>query len=433
MLAAVRLDFDPTTTVLGTAVRLDMLALAGVVFLVLVIAALRAGRPGAAASVDGAEAARRLRRDDLILIAFGAVPGAVIGGRLGYGLIHLDYYRTDLRALFDPGRGGMELTLAVLLGSLTAISVARLLAAPVGRWLSVAAFPLLVALGLGKLTMVLGGAGQGLYSDASYATLYVRPGPWGSANADLAALPSQALEGTLVLAVLVAVLVVPFLLRLRFPKRRIIVRPALAPRRDWAMLTGGRRFLTVLGLWAVVRFVAVFTWRDAHVLGPLAAEQMVLIAVMVLAFGGSVFVAGWRRTRIVVPAWRIARRERLVRAAESKAATAAEAAELTRLAAEAKAAAEVKEAEQAHVTAEEARLATEAKAAEEARAAEATATEEARPAAEAQAAEAVAAEAYEAEEAEKVVQTKGDLLAAVAEAEGVPAEGDARWLATPGS
>ena len=359
MPAAVRLDFDPSTTVLGTAVRLDILALAGVIFLVLIITALRAGRSGAAASMHGAEAARRLRRDDLILIAFGAVPGAVIGGRLGYVLIHLDYYRTDLSALFDPGRGGMELTLAVLLGSLTAISVARLLAAPIGYWLSVAAVPLLVGLGLGKLTMVLGGAGQGLYSDASYATLYVRPGPWGSANADLAAVPSQALEGALVLAVLVAVLVVPFLLRLRFPDRWIIVRPALAPRRDWAMLTGGRRFLTVLGLWAVARFVAVFTWRDAHVLGPLAAEQMLLIAVIVLAFGGPLVVTARRPARVRVLAWRVARRERRARAAGT-ATVAAEA-----RVAEAKAAEEAPEVEEAE-KADQAKGATDARAAQEA-------------------------------------------------------------------
>ncbi len=324
MPAAVRLDFDPTATVLGTVVRLDLLALAGVVFLVLVIAALQAGRSGVGASINGAEAARRLRRDDLILIAFGAVPGAVIGGRLGYGLIHLDYYRTDPTALFDPGRGGMELALAVLLGSLTAISVARLLAAPIGRWLAVVAVPLLIGLGLGKLTMVLGGAGQGIYSDSSYATRYVRPGPWGSLNADLAAVPSQALEGALVLAVLVAFLVVPFLLRLRFHHWWIIVRPALTPRRDWALLTGGRRFLTVLGLWAVARFVAVFTWRDAHVLGQLAAEQLILIGVMVLAFGGQPFVAGWRRARVGVAAWRATRRKRRARAAEGMDGAAAD-------------------------------------------------------------------------------------------------------------
>ena len=365
MLAAVRLDFDPTTRVLGTAVRLDMLALAGVIFLVLVITALRAGRSGAAGSIDGAEAARRLRRDDLILIAFGAVPGAVIGGRLGYGLIHLDYYRTDLNALFDPGRGGMELTLALLLGSLTAISVARLLAAPIGRWLGVAAVPLLVALGLGKLTMVLGGAGQGLYSDASYATLYVRPGPWGSANADLAAVPSQALEGTLVLAVVVAVLVVPFLLRLRFPERRIIVRPALAPRRHWAMLTGGRRFLTVLGLWAVARFVAVFTWRDAHVLGPLAAEQIILIAVLVLAFVGPLVVTARRPARVRVLAWRAALRGRRARAAQIATVAAEARIEAEARVAEAKAAEEAPEVEEAE-KADQAKGATDARAAQEA-------------------------------------------------------------------
>ena len=365
MLAAVRLDFDPSTTVLGTAVRLDMLALAGVIFLVLVITALRAGRSGAAASIDGVEAAGRLRRDDLILIAFGAVPGAVIGGRLGYGLIHLDYYRTDLSALFDPGRGGMELTLAVLLGSLTAISVARLLAAPIGHWLSVAAVPLLVGLGLGKLTMVLGGAGQGLYSDASYATFYVRPGPWGSANADLAAVPSQALEGSLVLAVLVAVLVVPFLLRLRFPERRIVVRPALAPRRDWAMLTGGRLFLTVLGLWAVARFVAVLTWRDGHVLGPLAAEQMILIAVLVLAFGGPLVVTARRPARVRVLAWRVALRERRTRAAETATVAAEARIEDEGRVAEAKAAEEAPEVEEAE-KADQAKGASDARAAQEA-------------------------------------------------------------------
>jgi prolipoprotein diacylglyceryltransferase len=313
--AAIRLDFDPSTIVFGTSVRLDMLALAGVVFAVLLLTALQAGRSGGAPGIQARDV-RRLRRDDLILVAFGAVPGAVIGGKLGYGLIHLDYYRTDPRALLDPGRGGMELTLAVLLGSLTAISVARLLAAPIGRWLAVAAVPILIGLGLGKLTMVLGGAGQGLYSDATYATLYVRPGPWASANPDFAAVPSQAFEGALVLAVVVFVLVIPFLLRLRVADWWIIFRPALAPRRDWSMLTGGRRFMTVLGLWALARFGAVFTWRDAHVLGPLAAEQLILMVVMVLAFGGPLFAAGWRTARASLPAWRAGRRGERGRAGE---------------------------------------------------------------------------------------------------------------------
>jgi hypothetical protein len=210
----------------------------------------------------------------------------------------------------------MELTLAVLLGSLTAISVARLLAAPLGRWLGVAAVPLLLGLGLGKLTMVLGGAGQGLYSDASYATVYLRPGPWGSTNADLAAVPSQALEGVLVLSAVVLVLAVPFLLRLRFLDWWIVVRPALAPRRDWSLLTGGRRFLTLLALWAVARFVAAFTWRDAHVLGPLGTEQLALIGLAALAIAGRLVVLGLRRLRVGVPARRAVRNERRARAAE---------------------------------------------------------------------------------------------------------------------
>ena len=221
MLAAVRLDFEPTTSVFGLSLRLETLAIAGVIFYVLLRSALRSGRSLyvfdvligslatiAACSLFGVsiltylaaigavnalilvvdliedpaeeEGSPKLRRDDLILIAFGAVPGAVVGGRLGYALIHFDYYWANPRAVTDPGQGGFDLTLAVVLGTLSAITVARLLAAPVSRWLGVASIPVLLGLGLGKLTMVLGGAGQGSYSDASWATSYVKPGQWGS-------------------------------------------------------------------------------------------------------------------------------------------------------------------------------------------------------------------------------------------------------------
>ena len=127
--------------------------------------------------------------------------------------------------------------------------------------------------------MVLGGAGQGGYSDASWATAYVQSGPWESLNPSYPAVPSQVIEGALVLTVAVVVLAVPFLLRLRIRRWRRLGRPGLAPRRDWAVLTGGRRYLTVLGLWAIVRFAAAFTWRDARVLGPFTAEQLILLLV----------------------------------------------------------------------------------------------------------------------------------------------------------
>ena len=58
--------------------------------------------------------------DDLAFIAVGAVPGAVVGGRLGYGLLHWDYYGSSPRALFDPAVGSLELGLGVVGGLLTA-------------------------------------------------------------------------------------------------------------------------------------------------------------------------------------------------------------------------------------------------------------------------------------------------------------------------
>lgn len=279
---AIRLDFDPTIAPFGLTVRLETLALAGVIFAVLVLVAIGAGRMRTKLSADpGAPGkdAGRLRRDDLILIAFGAVPGAVVGGRLDYGLLHLDYFGADVSRLTDPAQGGLALSLAVVLGAVTALAVARLLTAPIASWLHVASGPLLVGLGLGKLAMVLGGDGQGQFSDASWATLYVRPGPWQSANVSAAAVPSQALEGILVLAAAVLILAVPVALRLRLRRWRRVVRPGLDPRREWWLLTGYRRFLTALCLWCVARFVAAFTWRDAQVAGSLRAEQLVLLAV----------------------------------------------------------------------------------------------------------------------------------------------------------
>jgi prolipoprotein diacylglyceryltransferase len=272
VLAVIRLDFDPAFGLLGQSVRLETAALAAAVLLTLVLAALAAGRLESRLR-SRAQEGPRLRRDDLILIAFGAVPGAVAGGRLGYGLIHLDYYLANPSALLDPGQGGLELTLAVVGGTLTALAVVRLLVAPIQLWLQVVSLPLLVGLGLGKLAMALGGAGQGQFSEASWATVYARPGPWISPNAMLPALPSQLLEGGLVL--LAAVLLAGALL--------------LRGDRGPAALKGGNRFLAALGLWGAVRFGAAFTWRDGQVLGPLRAEQLLLLALI----GGCVTLPRW--------------------------------------------------------------------------------------------------------------------------------------------
>lgn len=325
MLNVIRLDFDPSTSIFGLSIRLETLALAGAILAVLLLAALGSGRvnAGLAQGDDGGEqpSAPKLRRDDLILIAFGAVPGAVIGGRLGYALIHLDYYKVDLATIADPGQGGYGLTLAVVVGTLTAVAVARLLAAPIDRWLGVAAVPVLLGLGLGKLATILGGAGQGGYSDASWATSYVGPGLWGSANPDFAALPSQAIEGVVVLAVAASLVVVPFLLRLRVRRWWHLGRPGLAPRREWSLLAGRRRYLTALGLWALARFAVAFTWRDARVLGPFVAEQLILLLVAAAALLGPRVLATSRRVRAGLSSRRAARRT--ARAARVPAATTA--------------------------------------------------------------------------------------------------------------
>jgi prolipoprotein diacylglyceryltransferase len=303
MPAVTTFDFDPTISPFGLDVRLETLALAGVIFLVLLVAALSSGRMQKAVMAEleeDEEEPRPLRRDDLLLIAFGAVPGAVVGARVDYGLIHADYFSQDWSRLLDPAQGGLALTLAVVLGTGTAIAVAVLLNAPVSRWLHVAAVPLLLGLGLGKLAMLLGGDGQGQFSDGSWAVAFAGPGPWQSANPDVPATASQAIEGVLVLAAALLVLIVPFLLRLRIRRWRSVVRPGLAPSLRIGLLTGYRRFITAVVLWAAIRFGVAFTWRDALVLDPLNVEQLILAGTLVflVAVGLTAWlVETWRRRR----------------------------------------------------------------------------------------------------------------------------------------
>jgi prolipoprotein diacylglyceryltransferase len=282
----IRLDFSPTFDVFGLPVRLETLAIAVAIFAALLAAGISAGRARAAAERRGsASDAGRLRRDSLIMIAFGAVPGALVGGRLGYGLIHLDYYLADPAALLDPGKGSLSLTLAVVLGTFTALAVARLLAAPIGAWLHVAASPLLLGLGLGKLAMAFGGSGQGQFTSDPWATAYVGPGAWGSLSPATAALPSQLLEGCLVLGALAVLAAAPFAIRVRLRRGSRGVWPELAPGGESRLLAGYRRFLTALVLWGAARFFVAFSWRDGRVLGPLVAEQLVL-AVLLAACAG---------------------------------------------------------------------------------------------------------------------------------------------------
>lgn len=246
-IAVIQLTFDPYLRLAGQAVRWETLAVAGAILLAMLVAGVLAGR-------------QRLRRDDLLFIVLGVVPGAVVGGRLSYVLIHLDYYQANPGLVVDPASGGLALTGAVVLGTLTGAFVARLLDEPLGRWLNVAAVAILLGLGLGKLAEVLGGSGQGVLASTSWATAYVGPGPWGVLGPELPAHPAQVYEALGDLVVLLAVLVLG----------------RLGPFHKG----DGRRFLVALGGWAVVRLVVAAFWRDALVTGPLRAEQVMDVVVL---------------------------------------------------------------------------------------------------------------------------------------------------------
>ena len=279
-LAVFAFGFDASLRVGDLVVRwqtvgLAVAALAGIAWSALIAGRTPAfetliGMPPDAPDAAGAGDTWHMRRDDLLFIILGALPGAVILGRLGYGLLHADWYARDWRQLLDPAGGSLELTGAVVGGILTGIYVAALLDAPVGRWLHVAIRPLLLVLAVGKAAEVLGGGGQGVLvlDGGPFATAYAGSGPWGSPGAELPAVPAQLLEAGMAAGVLVLVTVLGWRSGLR--------------RAD------GRLFAVGIAAWALGRAVVATTWRDEAVLGPLKAEQLICLVVSAIAIVAAV-------------------------------------------------------------------------------------------------------------------------------------------------
>ncbi len=248
-IAVLTFDFDPNLQLFGDlTVRWGSVALVGVIFATLILAGLLARAGG-------------LRPDDLAFVVVGIVPGAVIGARVGYLIVHQQAFGSTPERLLDPSIGGMELGLAVLGGAMTGGYVASLLGPSTGHWLHIAALPVLFVLGAGKLTMMLTGTGQGLASDADWATAYLGPGPWGSLVPVLPSHPSQAYEGIATLVIL-AILTVA------------VVLGAFRGR-------DGRLFFVAIGLWAVVRAVVSTTWRDPVVAGGLTAAGLISVGIAI--------------------------------------------------------------------------------------------------------------------------------------------------------
>lgn len=258
-IALIALEFDPLVRLGDRLVRLETLVLAAGVLGAILLAARMAQRTPARDGDPLAIPDLYLRAGDLVFLVLAAVPGAVVGGRLGYGLLRLDYYAQHPGAILDPGQGSLQLGLAILGGALTGGVAARLLGEPVGRWFHVAALPLLVGIAVGKLAMAFGGSGQGMPADLAWATAYLGPGPWGSLAPELPSHPAQLYEAAGAAIILAGAVV--------------LLASGMFARRD------GRLFLAVLAAWAVARTVVAATWRDAPVLGPLRADQLLSLAI----------------------------------------------------------------------------------------------------------------------------------------------------------
>jgi phosphatidylglycerol:prolipoprotein diacylglycerol transferase len=261
--AVIDLAFDPVVGIGGLEVRAQTVLLA----VILLAGLLLGARIGHLTPQPGPYVPPPpLRLDDIPFLVLGIVPGAVIGGRLEYVLIHLDYYLANPEVVVDPAQGGLGLALAVVGGIVGGVVIARLVGAPAGRWMHAGVLPLLFVLAAGKLASLVSGEGQGLPSDLAWATTYAGPGPWASLAPGVASHPSQAYEA---IATTLVILLIGLGLRL-----------GAFGRRDGAAL------LTGVGLWGIARGVVAFSWRDAAVAGPFRAEHLVLAVVIGGCIGG---------------------------------------------------------------------------------------------------------------------------------------------------
>jgi prolipoprotein diacylglyceryltransferase len=282
----IELSFDPIAELGDWHVRLQTIGLAVAILVALLVAAWIAGRTSIDArlapdAVDLAGTENHLRRDDLLYIAVAAMPGAVVGGRIGWAIVNLGYVTATPGSLLDFGTGGFELSLAVVGGTITGVAVARLLDTPVAGWLHSLIVPVLLAIAGGKLAMVLGGDGQGTPFDGAWATAYLGAGPWLSLAPAIPSHPSQVYEALATIAVVVGLAV-------------LLGAGAFHGRRGGAFFAG-------LALWCGVRVLVGFTWRDPVVLGPFSADQLLGLAIGVGALAILAGLSVGRRERQPVP------------------------------------------------------------------------------------------------------------------------------------
>ncbi len=298
-LALIELNFDPLLQLGGLTIRWQTIAVTIGLLVALLVAALmapdvRSQRPffrrrepdlrllfPHAPAVEHARRVHGLRVDDMLLIIAAIVPGAVVGGRLAHALDYWSYYASQPEKMFDPLVGSLSLLGAVLGGLLTATYVARMIDAPVRHWADAAAVPMLLAIGLGKLAQLLGGSGQGLPFDGSWAVAFAGAGPWVSTNPAMPSHPAQVYEGLWMLA---GIPIVLLLAGQRFQPLRVnrLVGWADRTAREGALFAGA------LGWFLLGRLVVGYFWRDDPIVGGLNVEQalaLTSLVLIVLAYG----------------------------------------------------------------------------------------------------------------------------------------------------
>jgi prolipoprotein diacylglyceryltransferase len=263
-LAAVTLDFPPIADLGPVQVPWRAIALAMAVAVALAWFAhrARAAMPG-------------LATGDIAFIVLGAIPGAVVGGRVVHGIAYAGAYALEPDALFDPGRGTLSLAGAIVGGALTAGWLSGRLGYPARGWADAAAPAVLLAIGAGKLAMLLAGAGQGLPWDGRGGVAFGGVGPWASLDPTIPAYPTQLLEG------IWALLGIPVLLLLE--RRPSLRRPE----------AGGALALSAVAWWLAGRAAVAVWWRDVPVMGPWGWEGVIAL----LLFGSSVAWLAWMTLR----------------------------------------------------------------------------------------------------------------------------------------
>jgi prolipoprotein diacylglyceryltransferase len=248
VLAVIDLSFDPFLQLGQLAIRWQTVGATVALLAAFALAAREVERRG-------------LHLDHMLLILVGIVPGAVVGGRIVHVLCYADAYLAAPLTMADPRVGGLSLLGAVIGGTCGALYVISRLGAPARQWAAIAAVPLLLALGLGKNAQLLGGSGQGLLFDGSWAVAFLPPGPWIGASPEIPSHPSQVYEGVWLLIGAVALVVAGF-------ARGAVDRV-------------GGLFVGALLWFFAGRVLVGFTWRDPLLIGPLNTEQ--LLALLAIA------------------------------------------------------------------------------------------------------------------------------------------------------